>query len=38
MSEEITAPVSGTVWKILVNVGDSVQSDDELMILEALKM
>jgi len=38
MSEEVTAPVSGTVWKILVNVGDSVQSDDEVMILEALKM
>ncbi len=38
MSEEITAPVSGNVWKILVKVGDSVQCDDELMILEALKM
>ncbi len=38
MSEEITAPVSGNVWKILVQVGDSVQCDDELMILEALKM
>ncbi len=38
MSEEITAPVSGNVWKILVRAGDSVQCDDELMILEALKM
>ncbi|HMK70439.1 MAG TPA: acetyl-CoA carboxylase biotin carboxyl carrier protein subunit [Xanthobacteraceae bacterium] len=38
MSEEITAPVSGNVWKILVRVGDGVQCDDELMILEALKM
>lgn len=38
MSEEVTAPVSGNVWKILVKVGDSVQADDELMILEALKM
>ncbi len=38
MSEEVTAPVSGTVWKILVKVGDAVQSEDELMILEALKM
>jgi len=38
MSEEITAPVSGNVWKILVKVGDSVQCEDELMILEALKM
>jgi biotin carboxyl carrier protein len=38
MSEEVTAPVSGNVWKILVKVGDSVQNDDELMILEAMKM
>ena len=38
MSEDVTAPVSGNVWKILVQVGDSVQTDDELMILEALKM
>jgi acetyl-CoA carboxylase biotin carboxyl carrier protein len=38
MSEEVTAPVSGTVWKILVRVGDAVQSEDELMILEAMKM
>ena len=38
MSEEVTAPVAGNVWKILVKVGDSVQSDDEIMILEALKM
>jgi len=38
MSEEVTAPVSGNVWKILVKVGDAVQSEDELMILEAMKM
>jgi acetyl-CoA carboxylase biotin carboxyl carrier protein len=38
MSEEVTAPVSGKVWKILVKAGDKVQSEDELMILEALKM
>lgn len=38
MSEEITAPVSGNVWKILVKAGDGVQSDDVLMIIEALKM
>jgi acetyl-CoA carboxylase biotin carboxyl carrier protein len=38
MSEEVTAPVSGNVWKILVKVGDTVQAEDELMILEAMKM
>jgi acetyl-CoA carboxylase biotin carboxyl carrier protein len=38
MSEEVTAPVSGKVWKILVKVGDKLQYEDELMILEAMKM
>jgi acetyl-CoA carboxylase biotin carboxyl carrier protein len=38
MSEEITAPIAGKVWKILVKAGDQVQEGDELMILEALKM
>jgi biotin carboxyl carrier protein len=38
MSVEVTAPVSGNVWKILVKVGDAVQIEDELMILEAMKM
>lgn len=38
MSEEITAPMSGTIWKIHVKVGDQVKYEDELMILEALKM
>ncbi len=38
MSEEVTAPMSGNVWKILVKVGDAVEFEDELMILEAMKM
>jgi biotin carboxyl carrier protein len=38
MSVEITAPLSGTIWKIHVKVGDKVIFEDELMILEALKM
>ncbi|MGB8896611.1 MAG: acetyl-CoA carboxylase biotin carboxyl carrier protein subunit [Pseudolabrys sp.] len=38
MSEEVTAPMSGKVWKILVKVGDTVEYGDELMILEAMKM
>lgn len=35
---EITAPMSGKMWKILVNVGDSVSEDDEVAVLEAMKM
>ncbi len=38
MSEEVTAPMAGNIWKILVKVGDQVQFEDELMVLEALKM
>ena len=35
---ELIAPIAGKVWKILVAVGDKVELDDELVILEALKM
>jgi acetyl-CoA carboxylase biotin carboxyl carrier protein len=35
---ELYAPIAGNVWKILVAVGDKVELDDELIILEALKM
>ncbi|OPY84938.1 MAG: 2-oxoglutarate carboxylase large subunit [Smithella sp. PtaU1.Bin162] len=38
MSEIIVAPMPGKVIKILVNVGDQVKEDDEIMILEAMKM
>lgn len=35
---ELTSPITGKVWKILVAVGDKVELDDEVVILEALKM
>jgi acetyl-CoA carboxylase biotin carboxyl carrier protein len=35
---ELIAPIAGNVWKILVAVGDTVEMDDEVVILEALKM
>ena len=35
---ELTAPIAGKVWKINVAVGDKVEVDDEVVILEALKM
>lgn len=38
MSVEVTAPMSGNIWKILVKVGDQVNFEDELIILEAMKM
>lgn len=38
MSTNVTAHMPGTIIEILVNVGDQVQADDELIILEAMKM
>jgi urea carboxylase len=34
----ILAPVSGTVWKLLVAPGQSVQEGTELLLIEAMKM
>jgi biotin carboxyl carrier protein len=36
--EIVPSPVTGTVWKVLVSVGDMVQEGAELMILESMKM
>jgi acetyl-CoA carboxylase biotin carboxyl carrier protein len=38
MSANVTAHMPGTIVEILVKVGDQVQVDDELIILEAMKM
>ena len=38
MAVDIVAHMPGTISMIMVNVGDKVQADDELMILEAMKM
>ncbi len=34
----VVSPVVGTVWKIQVAVGDTVAEDDDIMILESMKM
>lgn len=36
--EEVRAHITGTVWKIEVEVGDEVEEDDDLIILESMKM
>ncbi len=38
MAQEVLAALSGNIWKVLVNVGDTVEEDDEIFVLEALKM
>lgn len=35
---EVLAPMAGKVIEIKVNMGDSVHEDDEVAILEAMKM
>jgi acetyl-CoA carboxylase biotin carboxyl carrier protein len=34
----VEAEVTGSVWKIVVRVGDTVSSGDVLIILESMKM
>ncbi len=38
MSQDIVAPMPGTVLEVLVKPGDSVKADDEIVILESMKM
>ncbi|HEY2007127.1 MAG TPA: biotin/lipoyl-binding carrier protein [Solirubrobacteraceae bacterium] len=35
---EVEAHITGTVWKIEVEVGDSVEEGDAVVILESMKM
>ena len=36
--EKVTAPLSGTIWKVLVSPNQSINEGDTLLILEAMKM
>ena len=36
--KEIKSEITGSVWKILKKPGDTVGSEDALMILESMKM
>jgi len=38
MAVDIVAHMPGTISMIMVNVGDKVQADDELLVLESMKM
>jgi acetyl-CoA carboxylase biotin carboxyl carrier protein len=35
---EVTAPMNGKIIKVVVTVGQQVKEDDDLAILEAMKM
>ena len=36
--EKVESEVTGTVWKVLVEVGNQVAEEEPLMILESMKM
>ena len=38
MSTEVEAHITGTVWKVEVEVGDQVDEGDTVVILESMKM
>jgi biotin carboxyl carrier protein len=38
MSVDVKAPMPGKILEVLVKVGDQVKEDDEILILEAMKM
>lgn len=38
IATEVTAPLAGTIFKVLVKAGQQVQSGEVVMILEAMKM
>jgi len=38
MPTDVTAHITGTVWKIQVSVGDTVAEEQSVVILESMKM
>ncbi|MDY0396664.1 acetyl-CoA carboxylase biotin carboxyl carrier protein subunit [Virgibacillus halophilus] len=36
--EEVKATMAGNVWKIVVKIGDEVEEDQDVAILESMKM
>ena len=38
MEEEVRAPLDGSIVEILVEAGAKVEEDDDLLVIEALKM
>ncbi|MEX2452080.1 MAG: acetyl-CoA carboxylase biotin carboxyl carrier protein subunit [Rhodospirillales bacterium] len=35
---DVKVEITGSVWKIVTKPGDKVEEDDEIMILESMKM
>lgn len=37
-TEDVLAPLAGTIWTVTVELGEEIEEDDEVLIIEALKM
>ncbi len=35
---EVLCPMPGKIWKININVGDQIEVDQEVVVLESMKM
>ncbi len=38
MANDIKAHITGTIWKIEVAIGDAIDEDDVVVIIESMKM
>lgn len=38
MAIEVKSPMTGSMWKVVVEVGQKVEEDQEVCILESMKM
>lgn len=38
MSEQVLAPLSGKIVSISLKAGEAIEEDDEIMVIEAMKM
>lgn len=38
MGVEVVAPMPGKIHEIMVSIGDKVEADEEILVIEAMKM
>ncbi len=38
MAKEIVAPLAGKVFQLKIKAGDNVEEDEEILVIEAMKM
>ena len=38
MAEKVLAPLAGKIWTLTTAVGETIEEDDEVLVIEAMKM